>query len=64
MLIYLKILIKIKFLVEICKPKGGRGPCQPPLATPLADGGGLEELPSELVEGEGRPPATTPDREK
>jgi hypothetical protein len=39
-------------------------PASPPLATPLADGGGLEELPSELVEGEGRPLATTSDREK
>jgi hypothetical protein len=31
MLIYLKFFIKIKFSVEICKPKGGHGPCQPPL---------------------------------
>jgi hypothetical protein len=25
-----KILIKIKLSVEICKPQGGHGPCQPP----------------------------------
>jgi hypothetical protein len=30
MLIYLKILIKIKFLVEICKPGGRMAPPSPP----------------------------------